>query len=930
MRIKTKLTINAILPLGLLVLVGLTILYANHMVSKVERTERIAAEVRLKVSYLNSTVNYYLLRHEKESWAQIQKIDASLSELLSKMVPADPYEEKALRNLRSDHEAVRNILSRLAASWNYGEISRSSRELEERLTGYVLERTREMTANTLQLESMIGVRLARAHRNANILIFIFTAFFAVIIVAVSFLTSKRISTALHKLQRGTQTITEGNLDYKISVTATDELASLSRTFNNMAAELQRAHSELEKRVEERTKALKESEERWATTLVSIGDAVIATNVTGKITFMNAVAESLTGWMLPDAVEKPVAEVFHIVNEHTRVEVENPVVKVLREGMIVGLANHTILIRKDGAEVPIDDSGAPIRDGDGKTLGVVLVFRDIADRKRAEEAINASELRYRRLFESAKDGILILDFETGMVVDVNPFLIETLGLPREVFLGKKIWELGFFKNIVASQNRFKELQEEEFVRYEDLPLETEGGRKIDVEFISNVYKANHHKVIQCNIRDITDRKLAEEALREAHDSLELRVQERTAELSQAYETLQREVSERERLEEQLRQAHKMQAIGTLAGGIAHDFNNILAAILGFTEMAIDDVPDRPLVEKNLKNVLKSSMRARDLVKQILTFSRKTNYERSPLSVTPLMDETVHLLRASIPTTIEIRLSNAASSDAVLASPVEVQQVLMNLATNASLAMQERGGVLEINLSDIDFEPDSPVFGVEVAPGEYLQLAVKDTGVGMSPDVMKRVFEPFFTTREAGKGTGMGLAVVYGIVKDLQGAINVESAPGVGFTFRVFLPKVKIKAKEEQLRAVQIPGGKERILFVDDEQMLVDLGEAALERLGYSVVPVTDSTEALRTFSSDPSKFDLVITDQTMSGLTGVQLAEALLKVRPDIPIILCTGHSETVSADIAKEAGIREYLMKPLAKQELATAIRRVLNGKAEG
>ena len=380
---------------------------------------------------------------------------------------------------------------------------------------------------------------------------------------------------------------------------------------------------------------------------------------------------------------------------------------------------------------------------------------------------------------------------------------------------------------------------------------------------------------------------------------------------------RDVTEQENLEQQLHTAQKMEAIGTLAGGIAHDFNNILAAIIGFTEMAAEDVTDRPEVGKSLQNVLKAATRARELVKQILAFSRKTNYERTLTALTPLVKETVQLLRASIPTTIEIRLSVTASSDTILAAPVEVQQILMNLATNASLAMQEKGGILEISLTDISFEPDVPVLGVDVMPGEYIQLVVKDTGVGMTPEVMKRVFEPFFTTREVGKGTGMGLSVVYGIVKDLQGTITMESEPGMGSTFRVFLPKIKAEVENEHLNSVQAPGGRERILFVDDEEMLAEWGRATLQRLGYTVVAMTDSTEALKVFSSDPLQFDLVITDQTMPNMPGIELSKALLKIRPDIPIILCTGHSETTSSEQAKEAGVRQYLMKPLVKQELA-------------
>ena len=264
----------------------------------------------------------------------------------------------------------------------------------------------------------------------------------------------------------------------------------------------------------------------------------------------------------------------------------------------------------------------------------------------------------------------------------------------------------------------------------------------------------------------------------------------------------EITQQRKLEDQLRQSQKMEAIGTLAGGIAHDFNNMLAAILGFTEMALEDLPDRPDVQRSLQNVSRAAMRARDLVKQILAFSRKTGHERNPLSLTPLVKETVQLLRASIPTTIEIRFVITATSDTVLAAPVEIQQILMNLATNASLAMQQKGGTMEMSLTDINFEPDSPVFGTDVSPGEYVQLMVKDTGTGMSPDVMKRVFEPFFTTREVGKGTGMGLAVVYGIVKDLQGTITVESELGVGSTFSVLLPKVRTDAQTEVVQPVEI--------------------------------------------------------------------------------------------------------------------------------
>jgi PAS domain S-box-containing protein len=682
-----------------------------------------------------------------------------------------------------------------------------------------------------------------------------------------------------------------------------ELGDLARVFDDMAETLI-----------QRENALRESQHRWATTLASIGDAVIATDGSGRITFMNPVAEVLTGWTLRDASLKPVGSVFKIVNEYTREAVESPVARVLREGMIVGLANHTILVQKDGKEIPIDDSGAPIKNGDGRTMGVVLVFRDITRRKADEERI----IHLASFPEINPNPVLEIGF-SGAVAFSNPAAERALK------------DLGMDKD---DCNPFVPADMDAILSDWDKMYELSLSREVTLK--DRIFGETIHLVPQFNVariyaRDITERKRAEEALRSAHNELELRVRERTEELRVAYESLQREMEERKQVEEALRQAHKMEALGTLAGGIAHDFNNSLASILGFTEMAMEDVSDRPLVEKNLRNVLKSAMRARDLVKQILTFSRKASYERSPISLSPLVKESVQLLRASIPALIDIRLSLSATSDTVLAAPVEVQQIIMNLATNASLAMEETGGTLEIGLTDIDYEPDSPAVGIDGAPGQYVQLVVKDTGVGMNPDVMKRIFEPFFTTREVGKGTGMGLAVVYGIVKDMQGTITVESVPGMGSTFRVLLPKVKTEAKEEKQQAACVPGGKERILFIDDEQMLVEWGQATLERLGYSVTAMTDGVEALRTFSADPSAFDLVITDHAMPRMRGSQLASELLRLRPDMPIILCTGHSETMSPERAQEIGIRVFLMKPLSRQELAEAVRKALDDQsAEG
>jgi PAS domain S-box-containing protein len=408
-------------------------------------------------------------------------------------------------------------------------------------------------------------------------------------------------------------------------------------------------------------------------------------------------------------------------------------------------------------------------------------------------------------------------------------------------------------------------------------------------------------------------------------LETSVEERTDELARAYERLEMEMAERAKVEDQLRHSQKMEAVGTLAGGIAHDFNNILAAIIGFAEMIEEDLPSESPSIRHAQKILSAAFRGRDLVKQILAFSRKAEYGRQPVSVSSVIGETVELLRASLPSTIEIISDITAASDTIIGSPVEIQQVLMNLATNAALSMRETGGILHVSLTDSVFVPDSAVLEMDALSQDYLELIVADTGSGMSAEEMKRIFEPFYTTRAVGEGTGMGLSVVYGIVKSLHGGISVESEPGVGSSFRVFFPKVTTDVRSRALRHQEGAGGAGQILFVDDEELLAEWGQAMLERMGYDVTALTDSMEALDVFLASPSQFDLVITDQTMPGITGLNLAQEFLRVRPDIPVILCTGHSDTVSPERAKKMGIKEFLMKPIGRRGLVEAIGRAMN-----
>jgi PAS domain S-box-containing protein len=399
----------------------------------------------------------------------------------------------------------------------------------------------------------------------------------------------------------------------------------------------------------------------------------------------------------------------------------------------------------------------------------------------------------------------------------------------------------------------------------------------------------------------------------------------------------DITEHVNMEIQLQQAQKMQAIGTLAGGIAHDFNNLLAVIIGYTELAMGGVPADSLTYSNLDEVLKAGLRAKDLVQQILTFTRGGEEERGPVQIDLIVKEALKLLRSSLPTTIEIR-RDIASANMVFGDATQIHQVLMNLCANASHAMNDKGGVLEVRLQNADFGVRSVELGedkehstfrnpkseIEPEPGSYVDLSVRDTGCGIAPENLDKIFDPYFTTREIGRGTGLGLAVVHGIVRKFAGTITVESEVGKGTTIHVYLPAIKRQVAKEPKEIEPLPTGDERILFVDDEQALADMGKQMLGVLGYDVVSRTSSVEALELFRVKHDRFDVVITDMTMPNMTGDKLAKEMIKIRPDIPIILCTGYSERISEEKAMAMGIRGFAMKPLVMLDLAKIIRKVL------
>jgi signal transduction histidine kinase/ActR/RegA family two-component response regulator len=395
---------------------------------------------------------------------------------------------------------------------------------------------------------------------------------------------------------------------------------------------------------------------------------------------------------------------------------------------------------------------------------------------------------------------------------------------------------------------------------------------------------------------------------------------------------RDISKRKRAEQalqeterSLRQLQKMEAMGTLAGGIAHDFNNILGVMIGFTELAMLDTAELPDVQSNLEQVHKAGLRAQDLVRQILTFSRRTDQELKPVVVSHLIKEAIKMLRATIPSSIQIRYDIRPRTSAIMADPTQIHQVLMNLVTNASHAVQEvKEGAIEITLSDEILDQQSAASHPDLKPGDYVVLKVRDNGAGIPPILLEKIFDPFFTTKEIGKGSGMGLSVVHGIVMSHGGAITVESKVGAGSTFTVYFPALEKATVHLEDTVEPIARGTDRILFVDDEEALAIIGQSMLKRLGYEVDIRTSSRDALDAFQANPRKYDLVITDYTMPGMTGMALSEELLKIRPDIPIILCTGYSEVATPEKVKAAGIMELIMKPVVRQQLAQSVNKIL------
>ncbi len=526
---------------------------------------------------------------------------------------------------------------------------------------------------------------------------------------------------------------------------------------------------------------------------------------------------------------------------------------------------------------------------------------IVQSRKAEEILCQSEAKFRLLAEKMRDVIWQTTPDDLVFTYISPSCEQMSGYTQGELIGTSMFDLlspdtppHIVRRIRNMMARVRETGTSANPVFE-LETRRKDGTVILVEVLpcAILDKDGNLEGFQGVTRDITERRRAEE--------------------------------ERKRLEAHLLQSQKMESIGTMAGGIAHDFNNILSAVIGFAELARCNAGDPEKVEKNLGEVLKASERARDLVSRILAFSSKTEPRYSPVDLGAVVREFIIMLRPILPSTIEIR-HDLSDSCMVMADPTQIQQVIMNLCSNAADAMEKTCGVIEVSLGKVSVKEVVAVPGQGLSPGSYVKLSVKDTGHGMSPEVVARIYDPYFTTKGVGRGTGLGLAVAHGVVKSHGGSIACTSVPGEATTFDVYLPAIVSGENHAESRETDhAPTGTGRILFVDDEPTLVALAGEMLGSLGYETVAKTSSAEALALFSEDPAGFDLVITDMTMPGMTGDRLARELMRIRRDIRIIICTGHSDHFSENDARDLGISEYLMKPLDLATLAGSVRKVLD-----
>lgn len=628
----------------------------------------------------------------------------------------------------------------------------------------------------------------------------------------------------------------------------------------------------------------------------VSDSVIVTDCQGKIFYVNRKAEEMYGWSKNELINTNIDK--RMVTPFSSAESKAIINSLQKDNNWSG---NFLVESKTGTTFQTWVTKTPILDEQGKLIGIIDISHkqtEHTDLKRTENELRKQRDFAENIVETAQVIILVLD-KDARILRFNRYMEELSGYTFEEVKGKD-----WFSTFLPQDDQIK----------------IKGIFKKAIDNIQTQGNINPIKVRDGTLKTIMwyDKTLKDQSghtiglLAIGHDITE-----------QLW--IQKNLNEKEEL---LRQAEKMQAIGQLAGGIAHDFNNILGGIIGYADMTLDDVPENSISAKNIEQILTACDRAKHLINQILMFSRNHQEEKENIFLYPLVKEVIHLLQTSIQSSIIIEEDLVKDTEAIFADPVKIHEILLNLCTNAVHAMP-KGGKLRITLREQSIQNNvSGRIGM-LNPGFYSAISITDNGKGMNKETLQRIFEPFFTQKEPDQGVGMGLAVVYGIVKSHNGNIIVESEVGKGSTFTIYFPKLSLPNKAKTYQISNLPRGSERILFVDDEVLLIELAKDILKSLGYKVTCIANSRDALEVFKADPQAFDLIITDQIMPGLTGIELARKMLKIRKNLIIILCTGYSSVIDSSLIKEIGITSLCMKPLSKNELAFKIRSTLDNQKE-
>jgi PAS domain S-box-containing protein len=764
---------------------------------------------------------------------------------------------------------------------------------------------------------------------------------------------------------------------------------------------------------------REAQEEIRATLYGIGDGVLATDAAGRVTRMNPVAERLTGWSEAEAVGQPLEHVFRILNEDTRSEVENPVERVLREGVVVGLANHSLLIARDGTERPIADSGAPIRNEKGDVIGVALVFRDQTEERQHQAALRESEALNRSLVEHLPQRIFIKD-HNSVYLSCNANYAQDLGLVPEQIVGKD--DFAFYPPELAEkyraddqavmaadtlkdiEERYQVAGEERWVHTFKVPYHDEQGRVIGVlgifeditarkraeealaqsertsrvifegvrdgilaadtetkqfvianEAICRMLGYDRSELLRLGVKDIHPeenfRYVAEQIERQIRceilvatdipvmrrdgsvfladiNSTPVEIDGRPCVIGVFRDLTARKLAEKERekLEAQLRQAQKMEAVGRLAGGVAHDFNNMLGVILGYAEAALSELKPVDPIYKDIEEIRSAANRSADLIRQLLAFSRQQTIAPRVIDLNGQMKGMERLLRRIISEDIDIEFVLSPGLWPVNMDPSQVDQIVANLAVNARDAMPD-GGRLTIETGNAVLDEAYCQEHAGFLPGNYVMLAVSDSGYGMDKETLERVFEPFFTTKGEGKGTGLGLATVYGAVKQNQGFINAYSEPNHGTTFRIYLPRYTGEGKVAgaAVQETSAAGGHETVLLVEDDAMLRPLAKRLLERLGYTVLEASGPGEAITLCEKHSGDIHLLLTDVVMPVMNGRELKDRVCALKPGIKVLYMSGYTANA---IARRGVLEEgtnFIEKPFNPNDLGKKVRQVLD-----